>query len=134
MSDFLRTFLNARSLRAATRELPLEQLDDAFQKLQAIVIERRESEEAERQNQAERIQKIEEYKALLKADGIDISDLVAGVTASSAEKKSKREPRPAKYQYTDAEGNVQTWTGQGRQPVPIRTAIEQGKTLNDFLI
>lgn len=46
----------------------------------------------------------------------------------------KREPRPAKYQYSDAEGNVQTWTGQGRQPVPIREAIAQGKTLNDFLI
>lgn len=133
MSDFLRTFLNARSLRAAVRELPFDQLEDAFLKLQEIVTERRESKEAERQNQAERIQKIEEYKALLKAEGIDIADLVAEMTTSS-DKKNKREPRPAKYQYIDANGNTQTWTGQGRQPVPIRDGIAAGKTLNDFLI
>lgn len=133
MSDFLRTFLNARSLRAAIRELPFEQLEDAHLKLQAIVTERRESEEAERQSQAERIQKIEEYKALLKAEGLDIADLMADMTTSS-DKKTKREPRPAKYQYIDADGNTQTWTGQGRQPVPIREGIEQGKTLEDFLI
>lgn len=133
MSDFLRTFLNARSLRVATRELPFEQLEDAYLKLQAIVTERRESEEAERQSQAERIQKIEEYKALLKAEGIDIADLMVGAV-TSPDKKSKREPRPAKYQYTDAEGNTQTWTGQGRQPVPIREGIAQGKNLDDYLI
>lgn len=132
MSDFLRTFLNARSLKAITRELTLEQLNEGYDKLTAIVEERRIQEESVKKSQEARLQKIEEYKALLQADGIDLADLVAGVSAT--EKTSKREPRPAKYQYTDAEGNVQTWTGQGRQPVPIREAIAQGKTLNDFLI
>lgn len=132
MSDFLRTFLNARSLKAITRELTLEQLNEGYDKLTAIVEERRVQEAAARKGQEERLRKIEEYKALLRSEGIDLADLV-GVTQST-EKTSKREPRPAKYQYTDAEGNVQTWTGQGRQPVPIRVAIEQGKTLNDFLI
>ena len=41
MSDFLRVFLNARSLRAAVRELTLEQLNEAFAKLTDIVEERR---------------------------------------------------------------------------------------------
>lgn len=132
MSDFLRIFLNARSLKAITRELTLEQLNEGYYKLTAIVEERRVQEAAALKGQEERLRKIEEYKALLQADGIDLADLVAGVSAT--EKTSKREPRPAKYQYTDAEGNVQTWTGQGRQPVPIREAIAQGKTLNDFLI
>lgn len=39
MSDFLRTFLNARSLRAVTRELTFEQLNEGFEKLKAIVEE-----------------------------------------------------------------------------------------------
>ncbi|MBP8773286.1 MAG: H-NS histone family protein, partial [Aeromonadaceae bacterium] len=35
----------------------------------------------------------------------------------------------------DDNGEQRTWTGQGRQPVVIRRAIEeQGKTLEDFLI
>lgn len=42
--DFLRVFLNARSLRAAVRELTLEQLNEAFAKLTDIVEERRTSE------------------------------------------------------------------------------------------
>ncbi|WP_316677793.1 H-NS family nucleoid-associated regulatory protein [uncultured Tolumonas sp.] len=132
MSDFLRTFLNARSLKATTRELTLEQLNEGYDKLTAIVEERRVQEEASRKGQEERLRKIEEYKALLRSEGIDLADLVGA--SQPTEKTSKREPRPAKYQYTDAEGNVQTWTGQGRQPVPIREAIAQGKTLNDFLI
>jgi len=48
---------------------------------------------------------------------------------------SKRAPRPANYRYTDENGEERTWTGQGRQPTPIRRAIEeQGKKLEDFLI
>ncbi|RVS43282.1 DNA-binding protein, partial [Citrobacter freundii] len=41
---------------------------------------------------------------------------------------------PAKYKYTDENGNEQTWTGQGRTPKAITAAIEAGKTLEDFAI
>lgn len=132
MSDFLRVFLNVRSLRAVTRELTLEQLNEGFEKLQAIVEERRESEESQRAQQEERLRKITEYKEKLRADGIDLAELLQGQL--EAEKTSKRAPRPAKYRYTDADGTEKTWTGQGRQPVPIREAIAAGKSLDDFLI
>lgn len=132
MSDFLRVFLNVRSLRAVTRELTLEQLNEGFEKLQAIVEERRESEESQRAQQEERLRKISEYKEKLRADGIDLAELLQGQI--DAEKTSKRAPRPAKYRYTDADGSEKTWTGQGRQPVPIREAIASGKSLDDFLI
>jgi DNA-binding protein H-NS len=132
MSDFLRVFLNVRSLRAVTRELTLEQLNEGFEKLQAIVEERRESEESQRAQQEERLRKISEYKEKLRADGIDLAELLQGQI--DAEKTSKRAPRPAKYRYTDADGSEKTWTGQGRQPVPIREAIAAGKSLDDFLI
>lgn len=133
MSDFLRVFLNSRSLRVATRELTLEQLNDGFDKLTAIVTERRENEEQYRLQNAERLRKIEEYKELLRSEGIDIADLISGEVSST--EKSKRAPRPPKYRYTDENGQEQTWTGQGRQPLPIRRAIEeQNKKLEDFLI
>lgn len=68
MSDFLRVFLNARSLRAAVRELTLEQLNEAFAKLTDIVEERRTSEAVNQEKEAARLQKIEEMKALLAAE------------------------------------------------------------------
>ncbi|HGK3933661.1 TPA: H-NS family nucleoid-associated regulatory protein, partial [Klebsiella pneumoniae] len=46
----------------------------------------------------------------------------------------KRQPRPAKYRYTDHTGAEKTWTGQGRMPKPIAEAVAQGKSLDSFLI
>lgn len=132
MSDFLRVFLNVRSLRAVTRELTLEQLNEGFEKLQTIVEERRSSEEEQRKQQEERLRKITEYKELLRAEGIDVAELLQA--SVEGEKVNKRAPRPAKYRYLDASGQEQTWTGQGRQPVPIRDAIANGASLDDFLI
>ena len=131
MSDFVKVFLNVRSLRAVTRELTLEQLNEGFEKLQAIVEERRESEAEVRAQQEERLRKISEYKELLKSEGIDVAELLLGQTEA---KTSKRAPRPAKYKFVDSNGQEQTWTGQGRMPVPIREALAVGKTLEDFLI
>lgn len=133
MSEFLRIFLNARSLRAAVRDLTLDQLNEGFEKLEAIVVERREQQERYERENADRLRKIQEYKDMLQSEGIDITELLEGQTGTT--EKAKRAPRPAKYRYTDDNGQEQTWTGQGRQPLPIRRAIEeQGKSLNDFLI
>ena len=133
MSDFLRVFLNARSLRAAVRELTLEQLNEAFAKLTDIVEERRTSEAVNQEKEAARLQKIEEMTALVAAEGIDIADVVA---ASSETQKtgSKRAPRPPKYKYFDENGTEKFWTGQGRTPLTIQKALNEGKSLNDFAI
>ena len=40
MSDFVKVFLNARSLKAATKELSIEQLEDSYNKLKVILDER----------------------------------------------------------------------------------------------
>lgn len=45
MSEFLKVLLNARSLRANLRDLPLEQLEEAKEKFEQIYIERLESTE-----------------------------------------------------------------------------------------
>jgi len=133
MSDFLRVFLNARSLKAAVRELTLEQLNEAFAKLTDLVEDRRSAEAASQAKEAARFQKIEEMKALLAAEGLDISDLVA-VSNDSEKSASKRAPRPPKYKYFDENGNEKLWTGQGRTPLIIQKALNDGKSLNDFSI
>ncbi len=132
MSEFLKVFLNIRSLRAASRELSLEQLEEGLEKLGAIVEERREAESEERKANEARLRKINEYMQMLRNDGIDPAELVPG--GVEIEKAGKRAPRPAKYRFLDENGEERTWTGQGRQPVAIRKALEEGKTLDDFLI
>ncbi len=133
MSDFLKVLLNIRSLRAVARDLTLEQLEEGLSKLTSVVEERRNELEAERKNREERTRKINEYMQMLRDDGIDPTELVP--VLAEVEKSSKRAPRPAKYAYTDENGEARTWTGQGRQPLAIRNAIEkEGKKLEDFLI
>lgn len=141
MNEFLKIFLNVRSLRAACREITLEQLDDALQKIQQIYDERQDEESKARRIEAERQEKLQHYLDMMKADGIDPGALAAYVSPSSSSAgkaagrkvKSKRTPRPAKYRYQDG-GEMKEWTGQGRQPKVIAMAIAEGGSLDDFLI
>ena len=132
MNEFLKVLLNIRSLRAACRDLTLEQLEEGLEKLSAIVDERRQDESAERQAREEHQKKIAEYAEMLKAAGIDPAELVNTVVPENT-KVSKRAPRPAKYRYLD-NGVEKTWTGQGRMPSVIAKAVAEGKSVDAFAI
>ncbi|ABO89858.1 TPA: H-NS histone family protein [Aeromonas salmonicida] len=135
MNEFLKVLLNIRSLRAACRELTLEQLEEGLEKLSAIVAERQQDEVADRQAREEHQRKINEYTEMLKAAGIDPAELVGTVAnePAKAAKKGKRAPRPAKYRYLD-NGVEKTWTGQGRMPSAIAKAVAEGKSIEEFAI
>ncbi|MFE8147189.1 H-NS family nucleoid-associated regulatory protein [Brenneria goodwinii] len=133
MSETLKVLNNIRSLRAQARETDLATLEEMLEKLTAIVEERREEVSRNQQEQTERQAKIDALRARLLEDGIDPAELLGDIKNRPA--KAKRAPRPARYQYTDENGNARTWTGQGRTPAVIREAIEKdGKTLEDFAI
>ena len=69
----------------------------------------------------------------MKADGINPEELL-GNSSAAHHALVKRQPRPAKYKFTDVNGETKTWTGQGRTPKPIAQALAEGKILDDFLI
>lgn len=124
---------NIRSLRAQARDTELDVLEELLSKFTAIVEERREENSYIQKEQAERQAKLDAIRAQLQEQGIEPAELLAGLKAAPV--KAKRDPRPAKYKYTDEKGNEQTWTGQGRTPKAIRESIEHGnKTLADFEI
>lgn len=133
MSEALKVLNNIRTLRAQARELDLETLEEMLEKLTAIVEDRRQEEASAQQQNAERQAKLEAFRAKLLEDGIDPTELLDSVSATKSA-KAKRAPRPAKYKYTDENGNAQTWTGQGRTPKAIKEALENGKSLEDFAI
>jgi DNA-binding protein H-NS len=136
MSELTKTLLNIRSLRAFSRELTLEQLEEALDKLTIVVQERQEAEAEERAARAEQEAKLAAIADQIAKDGIDVADLIAALSGESKAKgtKSKRAPRPAKYKYVDGNGEEKTWTGQGRTPSAIQQQLDAGKSLEDFAI
>ncbi|CAG9297149.1 H-NS family histone-like protein [Celerinatantimonas diazotrophica] len=135
MSDFLKTFLNARSLKAATKELSLEQMEETLGKLEAIVQERRDIEQTRQAQEQAKLEKLKQYKEMMEQDGIDPSELVEVFESKAATPgRRKRAPLPPKYRYIE-DGVEKTWTGQGRTPAVIQHAIDnEGKSKDDFLI
>lgn len=127
-TPLMNTLLNIRSLRKKARDYQLTQLEDMLNKLTKVVEEIREEEKQQLAEQAEKEQKLKAFAKELEEAGLSIED-VAVVLSNKTTTKKKRPPRPPKYRYTDLNGKVKTWTGQGRTP----SALE-GKKLDDFLI
>ena len=135
MSELTKTLLNIRSLRAFARELTLEQLEEALDKLSTVVSERKEAEDAELAEKAAQEAKLADIAEQIKQLGLDKNMVISALAGESAGKqKSKRAPRPAKYKYVDSNGEKKTWTGQGRTPSAIQEKLDAGKSLDDFLI
>ncbi|KHN56184.1 histone-like nucleoid-structuring protein H-NS [Pectobacterium fontis] len=135
MSEALKILNNIRTLRAQSRECTLDTLEEMLEKLEVVVNERREEDSQAQAEVEERERKLQQYRDMLIADGIDPNELFQSLGSVKAPGKSKRAARPAKYQYTDENGEVKTWTGQGRTPAVIKKAVEeQGKSLDDFLL
>ena len=133
MSSMLKNLNNIRSLRAMAREFSVDVLEDMLEKFRVVTKERRDEEEQLQRQRAEQQEKINTLLALMQADGINPEELLS-MTPATARSVKKRQPRPAKYRFTDLNGETKTWTGQGRTPKPIAHALAAGKSLDDFLI
>ena len=136
MNDFLKVLLNIRSLRAAVRDLPFEQLQEIKEKFDTVVQEQLKAAEVDQAAKLEHEKKLAEFRELLAIEGTSPEDLLSGrglTTGADAGAKAKRAPRPAKYRYM-VEGEARTWTGQGRMPAQIAAAIASGESLDAFLI
>ncbi|MDH1472758.1 H-NS family nucleoid-associated regulatory protein [Shewanella sp. GD03713] len=129
MSEFLEILTHARRLKASVKELSVTELKDVYEKLGKIVAEREEEANAEAEANAERIAKIAELQKMIESAGLSLVDL-GSVTAKV---KSTRAPRPAKYSIV-VKGEIVTWTGQGRMPTVFKHQIENGRSIEDFLI
>lgn len=138
IAETKKTLLNARSLKPFIRDnFTFEEASMLLDKLSAVVDFMKSENEEKQKIEAEKQAKIESVVAQVRENGLDVEMLIASLAGTgggtSAVAKSKREPRPAKYEYDD-NGTTRTWTGQGRTPSAIQAELAKGKTLNDFLI
>ncbi|ADM42800.1 DNA-binding protein H-NS [Edwardsiella tarda FL6-60] len=128
----MKSLNNIRTLRAYARETQISVLEEMLDKLRAVVSERREEIEQAESSRREREEKLKSYREMLMAEGISLDDLLE--MEKVTERKAKRAPRPAKYEYLDENGEIKQWTGQGRMPKMIKIEVDAGKSLDDFLI
>lgn len=133
MSDMLQKLNNIRTLRAMSREFSIDVLEEMLEKFRIVTEEKREEENSQLELMAEKREKMNALLELMQADGISPADLLGNTSAASGATK-KRAARPAKYRFTDTNGEQKTWTGQGRTPKPIAEALAAGKSLDDFLL
>lgn len=130
MSNVLKVLTNLRSLRALAKELSLSDLEAIVEKITTVFNEKKEEEKNKVAELEERQAKLEKYKKLLAEDGIELSELLEPTVVA---KKKTRAPSAPKYQYT-VDGEVRTWSGQGKTPKAIQAQLAQGKSLSDFRI
>lgn len=95
MNDFLKVLLNIRSLRAAVRDLPFEQLQEIKEKFDTVVQEQLKAAEVDQAAKLEHEKKLAEFRELLAIEGISPEDLLSGrglTTGADAGAKAKRAP------------------------------------------
>ena len=138
MSEVLKVLSNIRSLRLATRDFSVEQLENLLEKIETLVSEKKVELAKAQEEENARQERITKYKELLEKEGISRQELAEILGLDVSEKVSgvskKRSSRPAKYQYVDENGVTKTWTGQGRTPKAIQAQLDQGKPLSSFEI
>ena len=138
MSEVLKVLSNIRSLRLATRDFSVEQLENLLEKIETLVSEKKVELAKAQEEENARQERIAKYKELLEKEGISRQELAEILGLDVSEKVSgvskKRSARPAKYQYVDENGVTKRWTGQGRTPKAIQAQLDQGKPLSSFEI
>lgn len=129
MSEFIAIISNQRRLKAQLKDLPIQEVINIRSKFETVFNQLEEQEIERVKSEEEKRRKIAELKEEAARLNIDLRDLVD--TASARTPKRPKEP---KYEYVADSGERKTWTGQGPTPKPIREAIENGSTLDDYLI
>jgi len=104
-------------------------IDEAFNN-------RKEAHDTQMKEKEEKQKRINEVVSsvshLVSKGDVDFDEIQEAIESARAS-ANKRSPRPPKYKYLD-KGEEKTWTGQGRTPTVIQNQIDQGKTLESFLI
>lgn len=134
MENLAKLLSDKRRLRRVLNEMSLADAEICLMKIEEIVSERRAEEERLAAEEAEKSRKINEMRELLAQSGLSVEDLgavVAPSRRSSSRQGVKVEP---KYQWTTAEGIVKQWTGRGNTPRDLKQLLEQGASLEQFLI
>ncbi|TRZ67796.1 MAG: H-NS histone family protein [Comamonadaceae bacterium] len=80
---------------------------------------------------AEKVEWSNQLKELIKKSGFSLEEL-AGDTKLSSKDKTVKESKPPKYRNPD--NHEETWSGMGAKKKWLVAMLENGRTLDEFLI
>ncbi|MDP6968319.1 MAG: H-NS family nucleoid-associated regulatory protein [Gammaproteobacteria bacterium] len=120
MNEFIDIARNKNRLRAACKDLSVEQMQTMVDHLGGFIAKRKEEEAAAQAAMAEQAAKKQEILDAMRAAGLSLDDF------ADAEAKQARQPVAAQYRITDAHGDSHEWSGRGRTPRAFQAYFDQG--------
>lgn len=123
------------ALRKFANTKDYEWLETVVGQLSSIVEEKREAFEFAKMEAEEREKERQKAIKLVEEMGFSVESLLEPITVSTKKvKKAKKNTEP-KYRFTDPiTGKVDTWTGVGRMKKGLQSLINNGRSLEEFLI
>ena len=135
MNDFIEILTSFKLLKNAVASLDSSQLADVINRLQKIYDEKKIVEELDARKRQEREEALKAIRSIMAENRLTAEDLSLLAEDTAGEKTVRKREVPPKYKFTDENGTVMTWTGQGRTPLAFRQCIErEGKSMEDYLI
>ena len=132
MSEFINIVRHKNRLRAACKNLSIDQLQTIIEQLTEFIAKRREKEAAAQAELAKQAAKKQEIVNAILAAGLSLDDFMSFENSDKA--KSTRKPVPPQYRITDKQGKIHEWTGRGRTPKAFQAYFDQGGTKDDCRI
>ena len=124
MSTFIDIVRNKNRLRAACKDLSVEQMQSLADNLASFIAKRAKEQAAAAAAIAEQAAKKEEILAAINAAGLSLTDFVTDDMQPKA--KKTRKPVVAQYRITDAAGHIHEWSGRGRTPKAFQAYFDKG--------
>ncbi|CAI2031155.1 H-NS homolog stpA [Serratia fonticola] len=127
MNPIQQELTTERVLKKFLKESDFPFLEKLSQRiLSALADKKAEYDEQEKQREARESKRLE-LLALIKSEGFSLADITGEKPVING---PKRKP---KYEYVE-NGTTKRWSGVGRTPAPIQQALDEGKSLDSFLI
>lgn len=135
MNDFIEILTSFKLLKNAVASLDSSQLADVINRLQKIYDEKKIVEELDARKRQEREEALKAIRSIMAENRLTAEDLSLLAEDTAGEKTVRKRVVPPKYKFTDENGTIMTWTGQGRTPLAFKQCIErEGKSMEDYLI
>ena len=104
------------------------------EKLDKDIQEKKDEEELAQLEAREREEKIAKLKAYIANELNESPESLLGELTGQPKKETKTSTVKPKYRYTDEKGVTRTWTGRGKKPKFFAEKIEQGESIDQYLI
>jgi DNA-binding protein H-NS len=124
-----------RNLRQALEGQSVKKIDELIARINDV---KQEHVEAEKEAMAQREKKlsgIKQIKSIINQFGLTQNDLEGLEPAGAATGREGKRVMKPRYRFTDENGLVHTWSGQGKTPTILRKIMERdGTKKEDYLI